>query len=89
MGIEGWLALFVPWIVLILLALNYWLIPSRNDENDRLATMAVGKAGGRNAGLLAIQILALGKPDLHEKLLDYKKEMARQVEKAAKELDKG
>ena len=54
-----------------------------------VATMAVGKAGARNAGLLAVQILALGKPELHEKLLEYKEEMARQVEKAAKELDKG
>ena len=54
-----------------------------------VATMAVGKAGARNAGVLAAQILAFGKPDLHEKLLDYKEEMARQVEKTAKELDKG
>ena len=54
-----------------------------------VATMAVGKAGARNAGLLAVQILALGKPELHEKLLEYKEEMARQVEEAARELDKG
>jgi phosphoribosylaminoimidazole carboxylase PurE protein len=54
-----------------------------------VATMAVGKAGARNAGLLAVQILALGQPDLHKKLLEYKKEMARQVEEAAKKLDKG
>ena len=54
-----------------------------------VATMAVGKAGARNAGLLAVQILALHHPELHEKLLEYKEEMARQVEEAAKELDKG
>jgi phosphoribosylaminoimidazole carboxylase PurE protein len=54
-----------------------------------VATMAVGKAGARNAGLLAVQILALDKPGLHEKLLEYKEDMARQVEKAAKELQKG
>ena len=54
-----------------------------------VATMAVGKAGARNAGLLAVQILALGKPELHKKLLEYKEEMARQVEEAARELDKG
>lgn len=53
-----------------------------------VATMAVGKAGARNAGLLAVQILALDKPGLHEKLLEYKEDMARQVEKAAKELQK-
>jgi phosphoribosylaminoimidazole carboxylase PurE protein len=54
-----------------------------------VATMAVGTAGARNAGVFTAQILALGKPELHEKLLTYKKEMARQVEEAAKELDKG
>jgi len=54
-----------------------------------VATMAVGKAGARNAGVLAVQILALHLPELHEKLLEYKEEMARQVEEAAKELDKG
>ena len=54
-----------------------------------VATMAVGKAGARNAGLLAVQILALYHLELHEKLLEYKEEMARQVEEAAKELNKG
>ena len=54
-----------------------------------VATMAVGKAGARNAGVLAAQILAFHQPELHEKLLEYKEEMARQVEEAAKELDKG
>jgi phosphoribosylaminoimidazole carboxylase PurE protein len=54
-----------------------------------VATMAVGKAGARNAGVFAAQILALQQPELHEKLLKYKEEMARQVEAAAKELDKG
>jgi phosphoribosylaminoimidazole carboxylase PurE protein len=54
-----------------------------------VATMAVGKAGARNAGLLAVQILALYHLELHEKLLEYKEEMARQVEEAAKKLDKG
>jgi phosphoribosylaminoimidazole carboxylase PurE protein len=54
-----------------------------------VATMAVGKAGAKNAGLLAVQILALHHPEMHKKLEEYKKEMARQVEKTAKELDKG
>jgi phosphoribosylaminoimidazole carboxylase PurE protein len=54
-----------------------------------VATMAVGKAGARNAGLLAVQILALHHPELHEKLLEYRGEMARQVEEAAQELTKG
>jgi len=54
-----------------------------------VATMAMGKAGAKNAGLLAVQILALQHPELGEKLLEYKGEMVRQVEEAAKELNKG
>jgi phosphoribosylaminoimidazole carboxylase PurE protein len=54
-----------------------------------VATMAVGKAGARNAGLLAVQILALHHPEMHKKLEEYKKEMSRQVEEAAQELNKG
>jgi len=54
-----------------------------------VATMAVGKAGAKNAGLLAVEILALGQPELHKGLEEYRQEMARQVEEAAKELNKG
>jgi len=52
-----------------------------------VATMAVGKAGARNAGILAVQILSLHQPVLHEKLLAYKKELASQVEAAQKTTD--
>lgn len=51
-----------------------------------VATMAVGKAGARNAGILAVQILALHHPELHKKLLEFRKKMVRQVEEAAKKL---
>ena len=54
-----------------------------------VATMAVGKAGARNAGILAVQILALHHPELHKKLLEFRKKMVRQVEEAAKKLVKG
>jgi 5-(carboxyamino)imidazole ribonucleotide mutase len=33
-----------------------------------VGTLAIGKAGAINAALLAIAILALQRPDLHEKL---------------------
>jgi phosphoribosylaminoimidazole carboxylase PurE protein len=49
-----------------------------------VATMAVGKAGAKNAGVLAVQILSIGNPELHKKLEEYKKELARQVEEAGK-----
>ena len=41
-----------------------------------VATVAIG--GGRNAGLLAVQILATSNPDLFQKLLAYKNELAHQ-----------
>jgi phosphoribosylaminoimidazole carboxylase PurE protein len=44
-----------------------------------VATMGIGKAGAKNAALLAVQILAIGDSTLREKLLEYKKEQARKV----------
>jgi 5-(carboxyamino)imidazole ribonucleotide mutase len=37
-----------------------------------VATVAIGKAGARNAALLAIQMLALGDPKLRRRLLAYR-----------------
>jgi phosphoribosylamine--glycine ligase len=48
-----------------------------------VATMAIGKPGARNAGILAAQIIATSDPVLGEKLDDFKAEMARQVAKKA------
>ena len=45
-----------------------------------VATVAVGKAGARNAAVLACQILALSDPALAEKLDAMKREMAAGVE---------
>lgn len=41
-----------------------------------VATVAIGQA--KNAGLLAVQILATSEPDLQRKMLDYKVQMAAQ-----------
>ncbi len=41
-----------------------------------VATMAIGKPGARNAGILAVQILALADAGLSEKLQEYKQDMA-------------
>jgi 5-(carboxyamino)imidazole ribonucleotide mutase len=46
-----------------------------------VATMAIGKAGAKNAGIFAVQILALGDPRLAQALDDYRSEMAREVER--------
>ena len=45
-----------------------------------VATMAIGRAGAKNAGIFAVQILALGDPLLGEKLRAYREKMARDVE---------
>jgi len=51
-----------------------------------VATVAIGKPGARNAGILAAQILALSDPELEKKLEEFKKEMAEQVEQKAKKM---
>lgn len=44
-----------------------------------VATVAVGKSGATNAALLAVQILALGRADLRQKLAKHKKTMVEKV----------
>lgn len=44
-----------------------------------VATVAVGKAGAKNAGILAGQILGAKFPELKEKIKAYKKELTQQV----------
>jgi 5-(carboxyamino)imidazole ribonucleotide mutase len=44
-----------------------------------VATMAIGAAGARNAGLFAAQVLALGDPALAEKLKRQRSEQTEQV----------
>jgi 5-(carboxyamino)imidazole ribonucleotide mutase len=46
-----------------------------------VATTTIGKHGAKNAGLLAVAILALGDPSLAEKLEAYRAQMASDVEK--------
>ncbi len=44
-----------------------------------VATVAIGRAGARNAGLLAVQILALSDPGLRRKLREHRARMAADV----------
>jgi len=46
-----------------------------------VATMAIGKAGAKNAALFAARILALDDKELSAKLSSYIKKMAKEVEK--------
>lgn len=51
-----------------------------------VATVAIN--GAKNAGILAVQILATADKDLEEKLLEYKKKLAEGVEEKARLLIK-
>jgi phosphoribosylaminoimidazole carboxylase PurE protein len=44
-----------------------------------VATMSIGKAGARNAALLAVEILALNDEGLQKKLVQYRSDMKRTV----------
>lgn len=51
-----------------------------------VASMSVGKAGARNAGIFAAQILSLRDPKIAERLKKYKKKLAKEVELKANSL---
>ncbi len=53
-----------------------------------VATMAIGKPGALNAGILAAQMISLSDPDTAEKMTEYKKEMALKVEQKAQKIAK-
>ncbi|MEW6067195.1 MAG: 5-(carboxyamino)imidazole ribonucleotide mutase [Nitrospirota bacterium] len=51
-----------------------------------VATMAIGKAGAKNAAILAIQIIGIKDKRVAKRMKDYKKKMAEEVEKKADDL---
>ena len=51
-----------------------------------VATVSIGKWGAKNAGLLSVQILALADEKLATKLVKYRKEQAKVVEKKSQKL---
>ncbi|MBV9609010.1 MAG: 5-(carboxyamino)imidazole ribonucleotide mutase [Acidobacteria bacterium] len=51
-----------------------------------VATVAIGKAGATNAGILAAQMLALSDPEIARKLAQHKEKLARGVEEKSKKL---
>lgn len=51
-----------------------------------VATVAVGKAGAANAGVLAAQIIAVGDPNVAARMKQYKAELAAKVERDAEAL---
>jgi phosphoribosylaminoimidazole carboxylase PurE protein len=53
-----------------------------------VATVAIGKAGARNAAILAAQIIGLKDKTVAQKLRDHRKEMAKDVETRAARIAK-
>jgi phosphoribosylaminoimidazole carboxylase PurE protein len=52
-----------------------------------VATMGLGAAGAKNAGLMAVAILAAFDSDLQEKLREYRQEQKRNIEKKAAKVE--
>ncbi len=51
-----------------------------------VASMAIGKAGAKNAAIYAVQILSLKYPELKKKLTQYKKRLASGISQKARRL---
>lgn len=51
-----------------------------------VATMAIGKAGAKNAAILSAQIIGRKDPEVVRRLKDYRKKMAEEVEKKSRTL---
>ena len=54
-----------------------------------VATVAIGKAGATNAGILAAQMLALSDAELAKKIHAHKEKLAKGVEEKSKKLKEG
>jgi len=52
-----------------------------------VATVAIGKPGATNAGVLAAQMIALGDASVGKRLEEYKRSLEAKVEAAAKKLE--
>ena len=53
-----------------------------------VAAVSVGKAGARNAAILAVQIMARNDPKLTKKLQGHRQKMAKEIEKKASRIEK-
>ncbi len=53
-----------------------------------VATVAIGKPGARNAGILAVQMLGLADAELGKKLLEFKKRLADGVREKDEKIQK-
>ncbi|MBE9504346.1 MAG: 5-(carboxyamino)imidazole ribonucleotide mutase [Proteobacteria bacterium] len=54
-----------------------------------VASMAIGKAGAKNAGIFAAEILSIKYPEIADKLATYREDMAKAVEEKAERVKAG
>jgi 5-(carboxyamino)imidazole ribonucleotide mutase len=66
--------------------LDALLSTSQMPKGIPVACMGIGKSGASNAALLAIQILALKDQALAEKMVEYRKRIAEEVESASRKI---
>ncbi len=52
-----------------------------------VATVSIGKPGGKNAGILAAQMIGLSDPDVADRLAAFKQKMAEEVEEKARKVE--
>ncbi len=70
-----------------LLGLDSLLATVQMPPGIPVATVAIGKPGARNAGVLAVQILAISDPQLTERLEVFKQDMADGVQTKAQKVE--
>ena len=52
-----------------------------------VATMGIGRAGAKNAGILATQILGVKYPRIRREIKDFKKQLAEEVKRKRKDVN--
>lgn len=53
-----------------------------------VATMAIGRPGAKNAGIMAAQMLAMKHPEIRNRLEEYRHQMEKEVEKKGETIGK-
>ncbi len=69
----------VPVKTTVLKGIDSYLSTLQMPSGVPVATMPIGKAGAKNAAILAVQILGISDAGLRKKITQYKKKLARKV----------
>lgn len=83
---TAWPVVGVP-IPSVLSGLDSLLSMVQMPKGVPVATVAIGKPGAANAGILAAEILAVADGGIARRLADYRAEMAREVELRARKVE--